>query len=256
MGDLKPEHIERADLERERTEILRRGGWKPGLWAATRHGRSLLVKDVRDSNPLFRWCMGRWMLWHEANIYERLQECAFVPRLAGWIDGDAFVVERIQAISLGKYKRPAITPEFYDRLRKCVDDLHAMGVVHLDLRSRRNVLVTSDGTPMLIDFGNALFLGRSWLSRRVLVPMIGAIDKSAVVKFRGRDFPELLSRGQAARVRAFKLWRVLWPWGRLWRAMGVNRWLKDQTPVNTSADTPSAPAVSTAAPVQPSGPQS
>lgn len=238
---VKPDSLSRAALERECSAVVRRGGWKAGLWSARLGERDLLIKDVRHSNPIFRWCFGRWFLWHECNMYGYMRECDFVPKVAGRLDGDAFALERVDAVTLGRYKRPALTPEFYDRLQACIDRMHEMGVVHLDLRSRRNILVTSDGHPMLVDFGSALFIGRSWLSRRVLVPLLAIVDNSAIVKFRYRDFPETLSRPQRRRYRAVRAWRVLWPWPALWRAMGVNRWLKGKAP---AAEPPDAPALS------------
>ncbi len=226
--DLKPPQLSRADLERGNVEVVRRGGWKAGLWIAHDGERSLLVKDLRHSNPIYKWMIGKWSLMHEAAMYGYVRDCPFVPGFAGWIDRDAFATVRISATNLGGFRKPQLTPEFYDRLQECVDAMHAVGVVHWDLRSRRNILVTADGQPMLVDFANALYIGRSWLSRRILVPLAAMIDNSAVLKFRSRDFPETLSQSQRARMRMHKLARVFWPWAMLWRAMGINRGLKKQ----------------------------
>src|SRR5262249_52409515 len=86
----------------------------------------------------------------------------------------------------------------------------------------RNVLVTPDAQPVLIDFGNAAYLGRSWLAKRVLVPALGIIDRSAILKFRHRDFPELLSKKDRFRYRLFRMSKLLWPFGRLWHMLGLN----------------------------------
>lgn len=224
--DVKQNHLSRAELERGGVEQVRRGGWKAGLWFATDGDRLLMVKDVRDSNPVFRWLLGRWLLWHEANMYGYASGCDFVPRFVGWIDNDAWAIERVQATNLGKCRPPMLSPALYDRLEACVKRLHAVGVVHLDLRSRRNILVEPCGRPMLVDFGSALYIGRTWLSRHLLVPSLAWIDHSAIVKFRYRDFPETLTRRQRVRYRVDQFWHVLWPWSRLWRALGVNRGLK------------------------------
>jgi predicted Ser/Thr protein kinase len=214
--------LTRRRLESAPGETLRRNGWNAGLWTATFDGCEVLVKDVRSSKWLYRWTIGRFLLAHEGAIYERLSRCSFVPQFLGWLDSDAFALRRVPSTSLGSYERPLLTPEFYDRLRACVDRLHAEGIVHFDLRSRRNILVTSDGQPMLIDFANAVFIGRSWLSRLLLVPLLGCIDRSAILKFRHRDFPELLSGGERMSYMLFRCWRLLWPFGRLWRALGLN----------------------------------
>lgn len=218
--------LRRTELEGAVRASIRRGKWAAGLWRATADGREILVKDVRTSNPLYRWAFGRLLLWHEAAMYGYVEGCRFVPRFMGWVDSDAFAIEFIPATSLGKLSPPQLTPEFYERLQRCIDELHGLGVVHLDLRSRRNILVTADGEPILIDFGSALFIGRSWLSRRILVPLMGSVDNSAILKFRHRDFPHTLSTAERWRYRFYLIRHVLWPFGKLWRAMGLNHAFK------------------------------
>lgn len=212
--------LTRRDLEEAPGEVLRGSGWRAGLWRATLNGREVLIKDVRSSTPLFRRTIGRFLIRQEGSIYERLKGCDFVPRFLGWLDADAFVLEWVPGSNLGVCQ--PLRVEFYDRLLACIRRLHARGVVHLDLRSRRNILVTTDGRPMLVDFGNAMFVGRSWLSRRLLVPLLGCIDRSATVKYRHCEFPETLSRADRAWYVVFRCWRFLWPFGRLWRALGLN----------------------------------
>lgn len=214
--------LTRPRLEVGLREVLRSGGWSAGLWTATCDGREVLVKDVRSSKPLYRWIIGRLLIDHEGSIYERLNGCSSVPRFLGWLDSDAFALEWVPSTNLGKCQPPSPMGEFYDRLRACIDDLHAHGVVHLDLHSRRNVLVTAEGHPMLIDLASALFVGRSWPSRWLLVRLLGCIDHWAILKFRYRDSPELLSRAERVSYRAMRCWRFFWPFGRLWRALGLN----------------------------------
>lgn len=226
--DLTTPQLSRASLERGNVEVLRRGGWKAGLWIALDGERQLLVKDLRHSNRLYKWTIGRWSLRHEAAMFGRMKDAPFVPGFAGWIDRDAFATVRISATNLGKFRKPQLTPEFYDRLQGCVDAMHQTGVVHWDLRSRRNILVTADAQPMLVDFANGMYIGRSWVARRLLMPLAARIDHSAVLKFRAHDFPETLTDVQRSRLRRHKYWRLLWPWAMIWRAMGLNRKLKKQ----------------------------
>ncbi len=214
--------LTRPRLERTARETLRSRGWNASLWTATFDGREVIVKDVRSSRWLYRYTVGRLLLAHEGAIYQRLSGCGFVPRILGWLDVDAFVLERVPATNLGEHLPPLLRPEFYDRLRACVARLHAEGIVHLDLRSRRNILVTADGQPMLIDFASAVYIGRSWISRRLLVPLVACIDRSAILKFRHRDFPELLTRAERMSYAFYRVGHLLWPFGRLWRALGLN----------------------------------
>jgi predicted Ser/Thr protein kinase len=173
----------------------------------------LRVKDVRHCSPWFRRTLGRFLIRHEARMYDRLKGLDFAPRCYGMLDGDALLLEEVPAPSLGQVRKPQLDAALLDRLLVCVERLHSMGIVHLDLRSRRNVLVTEENQPKLIDFANALYLGEGWLVRRFLVPVLGAIDHSAVIKYRHRDFPELLSSADRERYARFLRWRRLWLFG-------------------------------------------
>jgi serine/threonine protein kinase len=64
--------------------------------------------------------------------------------------------------------------------------MHARGVAHLDLRHRSNVLLTADGTPVLIDFGSAVCLRPGGLAARLLLPLLARIDRGALGKWRAK----------------------------------------------------------------------
>jgi predicted Ser/Thr protein kinase len=220
---VQPLNVARSDFRPATGTAERSGRWCIKLWRTSIDGREALVKDVSSSSWLYRRTIGRRILRHESAIYARLGECSFAPRFLGWIDPDALAIEHVPSVHLGHWRPPSLTPEFYQRLEACIRQLHAQGIVHLDLRNRRNILVTADAQPMLVDFGNAMYLGRSWLSRRVLVPLLGGIDRLALLKFRHKDFPESLSASERIWYQFSRIGRWIWPFGRMWRALGINR---------------------------------
>ncbi len=73
--------------------------------------------------------------------------------------------------------------EFFDYFQEVVDAIHARGVVHCDLKNRRNVVVGEGYRPYLVDFttafsrGGPLSLFRNHAYRRFLLD-----DQKAVVK--------------------------------------------------------------------------
>ena len=75
--------------------------------------------------------------------------------------------------------------------RRAVRELHALGVVHLDLRHRSNVRAGLDGAPVLIDFASAVSFRPGGLAARSLLPLLGLADRWAVRKWRRRlaDYP-------------------------------------------------------------------
>lgn len=218
--------ITRAEAARLAPDVPRRGGWKSAQWCFPAADREVLVKDIRHSSPLYRWTVGRLLLWREAAMYERLNGLWFVPQFHGRLDADALMLERIPGQTLGLTPPEQLPPSFFDQLQECLNVLHARGIVHLDLRSRRNVLVTATGRPMLIDFANAVQLGSGWFARRVLLPRLAAVDNSGVLKFRRKAMPASLSAADWTRYRRFRRWRIFWPFDRLWQWLGLNRRLK------------------------------
>ena len=169
----------------------------------------LLVKDVGSMHPLVRWLYGRRVLRREERALRALSGTAGVPRLHGRIDRDALAMEYVAAETLRRrMARPRLARACV-ALGERVAALHERGVVHLDLRQKRNVLVDARGEVVVIDFQSAWVLGhrgwRGWLFRR-----LATLDELAVLKFRARYMPESLSEEE--RTRARRAARI----GRLW----------------------------------------
>jgi hypothetical protein len=80
--------------------------------------RVWLVKDIRYAHPLYRFTLGRFLLWRESVHYGRLQGLSFIPRSLGRLDADALVLEYIAAPSLGELRSWQVSPELADRLRR------------------------------------------------------------------------------------------------------------------------------------------
>ena len=98
---------------------------------------------------------------------------------------------------------------FISELAQLVSALHRRGVVHLDLKHRSNVVTTVDGHPVILDFASGLCFNPNWFGGRLAVKLFGAADRLAVVKWKRRLCPELLSEAEQrrlSRVRRFEVW--------------------------------------------------
>lgn len=208
--------LTRAEAEGLCGDVPKDAGWKPASWSFRRNGTDCLVKDVRYCAPFYRFFWGRLFLWREALIYGKLAGLPFVPRFFGRLDADALVMEKVDAPPLTRFRGDDLDPAFYDRLEACVAALHARGVVHFDLRHRSNILVAPGGAPVLIDFASALHLGTGPLGR-LLVPLLGAVDRSGVMKYRVRDFPGRATPEDLHRIRTYRVLHWLWPFDRIRR---------------------------------------
>jgi serine/threonine protein kinase len=190
----------REDIERNTVDYLRRaGGTRPDLRVVDTEDGRIVVKDFKSSDTLFRLIVGPILIRREYGALRKLIGVEGVPRLVGKIDRYALAIEHVPSVSLD---RPLATPppnEFYTDLRHVIDEMHARGVAHCDLRSRGNVMLGDDGQPYVIDFAACVFLGRGlnpffkWLFGQFVLA-----DRNAVLRIKQRLSPDLLSDEERA----------------------------------------------------------
>jgi RIO-like serine/threonine protein kinase len=142
------------------------------------------VKDFAPRSALVRATLARWIARREQRAWRALAGHPAVPRWAGAIDALAFAVEHRAGTPLSRSVARETPAAFFSGLAAAIDEMHARGVVHLDLRHQGNVLVGDDGAPVLIDFGSALVLTPGSLAARLARSLLGWIDRSAVRKWR------------------------------------------------------------------------
>ena len=187
------EGLSRETLPARTVGVLHRGGWgNPDVVIARARDREVVVKDYHPRPRFVRETWGRFVTAREIKAYRELDGHRAVPRLLGRIDGLAFAIEYRPGTHLSRKLAAAIPPAFVEELAAAIDDLHARGVVHLDLRHRSNVLVDPDGHPLLIDFASALLLRPRSLMGRLLLPLFARLDRAALAKWHRK-----LTRGRA-----------------------------------------------------------
>jgi serine/threonine protein kinase len=186
----------RAELATHTREVLSRGGWgNPDVYLVEWSGTPVVVKDFGPRSFWVRWLWGAWMNRREIHAYRRLETLRVVPRYLGSLDRFAFVLEYRPGVRLSRALVLSVPAGFIAELGDAVAAMHQLGVVHLDLRHRSNVLAGEDGHPVLIDFASAIrFRPESWAARWIL-PGLARIDLLALGKWEQR-------LGTAARAQA------------------------------------------------------
>ncbi len=175
--------------ERAGPNIAKPRWYKPVLRPISIRGVAALVKDYAPCPILWRQTYGRQMVERESAIYRSLAGVRGVTRYLGDLDAFAFAVEMIEGKPVKEFKGTALCEGFVDRFRDAVLAMHARGIVHLDLRQRRNVLVGPGGEPAIIDFASGIRLPPdSALFRLLRVP-----DLTAVAKLREKHEPDRLT---------------------------------------------------------------
>jgi len=97
----------------------------------------------------------RHMLRHEYAAYRKLGEFDGAPACHGLIDGQYLVLEYVKGGTI-RTKRPLNEDEFHTRLLDLIRAMHARGVAHMDLKRKDNLLVKTDESPCILDFGAAV----------------------------------------------------------------------------------------------------
>jgi len=111
---------------------------------------------------------------------------------------------------LPKFHKYRPDPGLALRLQELLDRIHARGVIHNDIRSRDNILVTPGGTLCLIDFSSASIF-REGAGRRLLMPFFMRNERRALLKWKSAIAPEHMTAEEWAIHRRFGLMRRLWP---------------------------------------------
>ena len=181
---------------------------KPALSLVKTGGRTLLVKDVQRKPFLFRWTLGLWLIRKEWNICLRLKGIKGVPNGVERIDRFAFCREFVEGKAIER--RAPLSLQFFSELERTLKEIHARGVVHLDLRHKGNILVSEKGEPCLIDFNSGMAFKEKGLLRRFLFPLLVLVDRGGFLKLKERVAPSLLTPEEVSSLRKLNRLRRFW----------------------------------------------
>lgn len=192
------------------TVLRDKGGFlSPVIRLVAHDGGRAVLKDFRSRNPITRSILGPILVRREHAILRRLAGVAGVPRTYGIVDGRALLIEYIPGKTLGKFKPGELPDSVLGDLEATLDVVHERGVVHLDLRQKKNVLIADrDGRPYIIDFANAVRVDGAL---RLLRDQLKRVDRGGLLKFKARFFPHLLTAPDRAALKRQASLRKFWP---------------------------------------------
>lgn len=177
----------------------RAGGTRPDLCRVCVDDESIVVKDFKRSDPLFRLVVGPILIRREFGALRNLMGVEGVPQLVGKIDRYAVAMQHIQATRVDEIDPALLDNGFYKSLLGVIERMHARGVAHCDLRSRGNVMRGEDGSPHVVDFAACVYRGRGinpftrWLFGQFVLA-----DRNAVLLLKRRLTPDLLTDSEKA----------------------------------------------------------
>jgi len=191
------------------TVLRDKGGFlSPVIRLVPHDGGRAILKDFRSRNPVTRSVLGPILVRREHAILRHLAGVPGIPRTFGVVDGRALLIEYIPGRTLGKFKPGELPDAVLHDLEATLDQVHGRGVVHLDLRQKKNVLIADrDGRPYIIDFANAVRVDGAL---RLLSGRLEAVDRGGLLKFKARFFPHLLTAPDRAALKRQASLRKLW----------------------------------------------
>ncbi len=116
-------------------------------------GQKYVIK-VPHGRGLVRYFHTR-MLRHENDVYRKLEGFTGAPTCYGLVDNQYLVLEFIEGRTI-RYKRPLDENEFNTKLLDYIKTMHKLNVAHMDLKRKENLLVRTDDSPCILDFGAAV----------------------------------------------------------------------------------------------------
>jgi tRNA A-37 threonylcarbamoyl transferase component Bud32 len=184
--------------------VLRdKGGFlSPRVSLVERDGRPAVLKDYRGKNLITRDLLAPRLVRREFDVLRRLEGVPGVPRAYEIVEKRALLLEFIDGATIGKFKPGELPDSTFELLRDTVRAMHARDVVHLDLRQKKNILIDGQKRPWLIDFGAAM--------KGKLTAKLRGVDESALLKFKKRNWPHLLTDADQEALKSHKFLRKFW----------------------------------------------
>ena len=199
----------RDDLRKNGTEKISGGRWaNADLLLYTHTDGVWVLKDFTACSPFIRKTWGAWMAARELRALVHLQGIPGIPADPFPLDAYAFCYRFVPGTNL-KYIRRTNPPgaDFFLGLEKSVRLMHERGIVHLDIRYMRNIVVSDTGCPLLLDFQTSLFLRRI---PRFMHQFLKNIDISGVYKCWKRVSGKTIDPERLAFLNKMEKKRSLW----------------------------------------------
>ena len=186
-----------AQLRQHATKTFREGGGsRPDVLLIEINGEYAVLKDQGGADKLFAYIVGPILNWRECKALRKLASVDCVPNLLHTPDSRSFLMTYHQSEQVTRLDQFTPNwPDFFEKLKNSISEVHANGVAHNDLRNPTNTLVTPNGEPILVDLVACFCQGSSWnLANQWLFTKFCQVDLSAIKKIKKRVAPELIDK--------------------------------------------------------------
>ena len=131
---------------------------QPDVWLFEKDGRKIVLKTFKDSHPLPRATLCRWVARREARNLKLLHDVAGVPRLLGMPDPTSIEMTLLDADSLIEEKKGhGLDHAFFDQLEELIQEIHSHRLNYGDLRRKNIMQDRQTKRPCLVDFAQCFY---------------------------------------------------------------------------------------------------
>ena len=211
--------------------IAAKKAMKPDVIVAESYGRFVVAKDFRNKPWIIRSFWGPLNIMYEKFILQKLDGVSGIPTFIGLEDYGCMLISFIDGDEIKKAEHQ-LAPGYFDNLLQIASDIHARGVLHLDLGHKTNVMVKQDGSPAIIDFNTSLYLPRN-IVFSPLLRLLAKIDELSILRLKIRFTPENTNFKERNRVKNFMRLRKLWIFDKLSRR--ITNMTKERTKTPSSS---------------------
>jgi hypothetical protein len=171
-------------------------------------GRCVVEKTFRNRAWPVR-IVGILLVSWEAFIYSRLKGIPGIPMLTGRPDKCTLITSYMGGENLRATTRKP-DASYFEKVSRIIEQMHQRGVVHLDLRNRRNYGIDDSGLPYLVDFASCLYI--PWPGR--VKEFLAKIDWMGFLKVKGKLNPEEISNEERSKLALGETLSNIWLPGR------------------------------------------
>lgn len=151
-----------------------------------KNGKQDIVIKTPHGRGLIKYLHTR-MLRHEAMAYQLLAHMEGIPKCYGLIDNKYLALEFIGGDPI-RSKRPVDSEKYFAQLFSVIENMHLLGVAHMDLKKKDNLMVTHHDEPCILDFGAAVIKKRGFHPiNHFLYSLARRFDYNAWVKHKYHD---------------------------------------------------------------------
>ncbi|HNT36981.1 MAG TPA: RIO1 family regulatory kinase/ATPase, partial [bacterium] len=185
--------MDKSDTQTVRWLLQPPERFKPWIGLLDHSGGVRILKDYSQKPWYVRKTVGAYALHRESRIYLKLNGIKGIPFFFGFHGSCGIVLEYIAGTVLNKFKGKDLPKVFFDRLELLLQQMHQRGVVHGDLRFK-NILVTQDMEPYLIDFATAVsFSDKTIGPWRWFCRYMEKVDRRVLAKLKAKLAPHWLT---------------------------------------------------------------